>query len=75
MSHERNHAAWKPTYSIACANPGSCCSSRAIVGPESQMAFDVYGTKGALRWNLETMNKMEVFLVDDQGRAPAAAAR
>ena len=34
------------------------------------MAFDVYGTKGALRWNLETMNEMEVFLVDEEGRAP-----
>lgn len=49
---------------------GTFESSRAIIGPESQMAFDVYGTKGALRWNLETMNEMEVFLVDESGRAP-----
>jgi predicted dehydrogenase len=49
---------------------GTFETSRAIVGPESQMAFDVYGTRGALRWNLETMNQMEVFLVDEQGRAP-----
>ena len=49
---------------------GTFESSRAIMGPESQMAFDVYGTKGALRWNLETMNELEVFLVDDAGRAP-----
>jgi predicted dehydrogenase len=49
---------------------GTFETSRAIVGPESQMAFDVYGTKGALRWNLETMNQMEVFLVDEHGRAP-----
>ena len=49
---------------------GTFESSRAIIGPESQMAFDVYGTKGALRWNLETMNEMQVFLVDDTGRAP-----
>ena len=40
------------------------------MGPETQMAFDVYGTKGALRWNLETMNEMEVFLVDEAGHAP-----
>ena len=39
------------------------------------MAFDVYGTKGALRWNLETMNQMEVFLVDEQGWRPAATPR
>ena len=49
---------------------GTFESSRAIIGPESQMAFDVYGTKGALRWNLETMNELEVFLVDETGKAP-----
>jgi predicted dehydrogenase len=49
---------------------GTFESSRAIIGPESQMAFDVYGTKGALRWNLETMNELDVFLVDETGRAP-----
>ena len=49
---------------------GTFEASRAIIGPESQMAFDVYGTKGALRWNLETMNEMDVFLVDDNGQAP-----
>src|SRR5204862_4500355 len=31
-------------------------SSRTLLGPESQMAFDVYGTKGALSWNLERLN-------------------
>ncbi len=49
---------------------GTFESSRAIIGPESQMAFDVYGTKGALRWNLETMNELEVFIVDESGTAP-----
>lgn len=49
---------------------GTFEASRTIVGPESQMAFDVYGTKGALRWNLETMNEMQVFLVDESGDAP-----
>ena len=50
---------------------GTFETSRAIIGPESQMAFDVYGTKGALRWNLETMNELEVFLVDDAGSRAA----
>ena len=49
---------------------GTFEASRAIMGPESQMAFDVYGTKGALRWNLETMNELEVFIVDESGTAP-----
>ncbi|MFW2334750.1 Gfo/Idh/MocA family protein [Ilumatobacter sp.] len=49
---------------------GTFESSRAIIGPESQMAFDVYGTEGALRWNLETMNELDVFIVDESGTAP-----
>ena len=49
---------------------GTFEASRSIIGPESQMAFDVYGTKGALRWNLETMNELELYLVDDDDRAP-----
>jgi predicted dehydrogenase len=49
---------------------GTFESSRAIIGPESQMAFEVYGTKGSLRWNLETMNEMDVYIVDERGVAP-----
>ncbi len=41
---------------------GSFESSRTMVGPESQMAFDVYGTKGALSWNLERLNELQVYL-------------
>ncbi len=37
---------------------GTFEASRAIVGPESQMAFDVYGTEGALGWNLEDLNRL-----------------
>jgi predicted dehydrogenase len=37
-------------------------ASRALVGPESQMAFDVYGTRGALSWNLERLNELRVYL-------------
>ena len=49
---------------------GTFEASRAIIGPESQMAFDVYGTRGALSWNLETLNELRVFLTDDTGVAP-----
>jgi len=45
---------------------GTFEASRSIVGPQSQMAFEVHGTKGALAWNLETMNEMKLFLVDDE---------
>jgi predicted dehydrogenase len=44
---------------------GNFESSRAIVGPQSQMAFEIYGTKGSLMWNLETMNELKVFLTEE----------
>ena len=37
-----------------------------IIGPESQMAFEVYGTKGALGWNLEKLNELQLYLVEDE---------
>jgi predicted dehydrogenase len=43
---------------------GNFEASRTIVGPESQMAFEVYGTKGALSWNLERLNELQLFLED-----------
>ena len=43
-------------------------ASRAIIGPESQCAFEIYGTKGSLKWNLETMNELDLFLVGDRAR-------
>ncbi len=35
--------------------------SRTMVGPESQNAFEVYGTKGALAWNLERINELQYY--------------
>jgi predicted dehydrogenase len=40
---------------------GTFESSRSIVGPESQMAFDAYGTDGALAWNLERLNELQLY--------------
>jgi predicted dehydrogenase len=45
---------------------GTFEASRTMVGPESQMAFEVYGTKGALSWNLERLNELQVYLVEDE---------
>lgn len=45
---------------------GTFESSRTMVGPESQMAFDVYGTNGALSWNLERLNELQVYLPGDE---------
>ena len=46
---------------------GAFEASRAIVGPQSQMAFEIYGTKGSIMWNLETMNEMRIFLAERGG--------
>jgi predicted dehydrogenase len=45
---------------------GTFEASRTIVGPESQNAFDVYGTKGAVGWNLEELNELRVYLAGDE---------
>ena len=35
--------------------------SRTVVGPESQNAFEAYGTEGALAWNLEELNELKYY--------------
>jgi predicted dehydrogenase len=40
-------------------------ADRTMVGPESQMAFELNGRAGAARWNLEDMNTLDLYLVDD----------
>jgi predicted dehydrogenase len=45
---------------------GTFEASRTIVGPESQMAFDVYGTEGAAGWNLERLNELRLYLASDE---------
>jgi predicted dehydrogenase len=47
---------------------GSFEASRAIVGPESQMAFDVHGTAGAAGWDLEALNELRLYrAIADRG--------
>jgi predicted dehydrogenase len=42
--------------------------SRTMVGPESQMAFDAYGTHGAVGWNLERINELRLYrATEDRG--------
>ena len=42
--------------------------SRTIFGPKNQMAFEINGTKGALRWDFERMNELELYLPGADGR-------
>jgi predicted dehydrogenase len=44
---------------------GTLEACRVIQGPRCQMAFEVHGTKGALRWDFEKMNEMQLFLAGD----------
>jgi len=44
--------------------------SRTMVGPESENAFDVYGTRGAVGWNLERLNELRLYRIpatEDRG--------
>jgi len=46
---------------FASGTRGSFEASRSIVGPESQMAFDVHGTAGAAGWDLEALNELRLY--------------
>ena len=43
---------------------GTLEACRVIFGPKCEMAFEVNGTKGALSWNFERMNELNLFLPD-----------
>ncbi len=45
---------------------GSLEACRAIFGPKCEMAFEINGTRGAVRWNFERMNELEVYLPDGE---------
>jgi predicted dehydrogenase len=40
---------------------GTFEASRTTLGPESEMAFDVYGTGGAIGWSLERLNELRLY--------------
>jgi predicted dehydrogenase len=46
---------------------GTFESSRVLVGPESELAFDVYGSDGALGWNLERLNELRQYRASGDG--------
>ena len=46
---------------------GSFESCRAIFGPKCEMAFEINGTKGALKWNFERMNELQLYLPGEDG--------
>ncbi len=46
---------------------GSFEVDRIISGLKCQMAFEVHGTKGAIRWDFERMNELQVYLPEENG--------
>ena len=44
---------------------GSFEACRAIYGPKCEMSFEMNGTKGALKWNFERMNELQVYLPNE----------
>ena len=46
---------------------GSLEASRVAVGPRVGMRFEAHGTTGALSWELERMNELQRFRLDDDG--------
>ena len=45
---------------------GTLESDRTIVGPQSDMAFELNGTKGAVTWTHEKLNALELYLPEEQ---------
>ncbi len=50
--------------------------SRTLIGPESENAFDVYGTRGAVGWNFERLNELRLYrATEDRGSGYTHGAR
>jgi predicted dehydrogenase len=45
---------------------GSLEVCRVMFGPKCEHGFEVHGTKGALSWNFEKMNELNVYLPDQE---------
>ena len=44
---------------------GTVEASRTIFGPKNQMAFELNGARGALNWDFERMNELQLYLPGD----------
>ena len=53
---------------------GTLEACRVINGPQCQMAFEVHGTGGALRWDFERMNELDLYL-PNENRAHSSYVR
>lgn len=46
---------------------GSLEACRVVFGPKCENAFEINGTKGAISWNFEKMNELNIYLPDTDG--------
>src|SRR5215470_5371723 len=49
---------------FACGAQGSLEVCRVAKGPRCEMAFEINGTQGAVKWNYERMNELQLFTPD-----------
>jgi predicted dehydrogenase len=49
---------------FVCGAQGSLEVCRIVKGPRCEMAFEINGTQGAIKWNYERMNELQLFLPD-----------
>jgi len=45
---------------------GTLEADRSIFGPQSSMAFELNGSKGAASWDHETLNQLQLYLPEEQ---------
>ena len=46
---------------------GSVEASRTIFGPKNEFAFEINGSQGAISWDFERMNELQLYLPDREG--------
>lgn len=49
---------------FANGSVGTFEACRSMVGPESQNAFEIFGTEGSITWNFEKMNELQVYFAN-----------
>jgi len=50
---------------FACGAQGHLEVCRVVKGPRCEIAFELNGTRGAMKWNFERANELQLFLPDD----------
>ena len=51
---------------FACGARGTLEADRSIFGPQSQMAFEANGSRGAAYWDHEKLNQLRLYLPEEQ---------